>query len=261
MKKISLYLTLAFCLFALVAQAQQVKNVRIETDEEKVTILYDLIASGSVRIFNVCLHTGSAEITPKNTTGAIGKNRSTGINQKIEWYYANDGYSLNQLNNLKIEVIAIDPERPSMQTIAAPKIKKVPIYAGLGTASLTGLGLVIAGFTKHNDAISQYNIYKGNTDPNATVYTELGVTRSGLYGEANKTNKTAQLMMIGGGAVFAAAGAILINRMIWIKRIEKRRRETQQPENLQCQIEPPQLEIKTFSSGSAKIGIGFSYRF
>jgi len=261
MKNIALYFILSFSLMVNCIQAQQVKNVRIETDEEKVTILYDLIASGSVRIFNVCLRTGNPDISPKNTTGAIGKNRNTGINQKIEWYYANDGYTLNQLNNLKIEVIAIDPEKASFQVSTAPKINKVPIYAGLGTVSLTGLGLIIAGLTKHNDAINQYNIYKSNTDPNATVYTGLGVTRSGLYDDANKSNKTAQLMMYGGAAIFAAAGAILVNRMIWIKRIEKRKRETQQPENIQCQMTPPQFELKTFSSGGSKIGLGFTYRF
>lgn len=258
MKKTSILLCF-ICLFCLqILQAQTVKNVRIATDDEKVSITYDLIATGSVRIFNVCLRTGNTEITPKNTTGAIGKGRSTGINQKIEWYYANDGYSLDQLNNLKIEVVAIDPNKAAMVS-NQPTVNKVPIYAGLGGASLAGLGLLVGGFTKHSNAIEKYDVYKSNTDPNSTVYTELGVTRSELYDEANKSNKSAQLMMYGGGAVFAAAGAVLINRMIWIKRIEKQKKENQTPENLQCQIEPPRLEFKSVGLGG--VGLGFTYRF
>lgn len=260
MKKITILLSWIslFCLQIL--QGQTVKNVRIATDDEKVTITYDLIATGSVRIFNVCLRTGSTEITPKNTTGAIGKSRSTGINQKIEWYYANDGYSLDQLNNLKIEVVAIDPNKAALAS-NQPKVNKVPIYAGLGTVSLAGLGLVVGGFTKHSNAIEKYDVYKNNTDPNSTVYTELGVTRSELYTEANKTNKSAQLMLYGGGAVFAAAGAILVNRMIWIKRIEKQKQDTQTPANQQCLINPPRLEIKSLGLGQNGIGIGFAYSF
>jgi hypothetical protein len=261
MKKFSTLLILFLALLAGRIQAQQVKNVRIETDDEKVTIIYDLIASGSVRIFNVCLRTGSTEITPKNTTGAIGKNRPTGINQKIEWYYANDGYTLDQLNNLKIEVVAIDPNKAMVANNTLPKPNKIPVYAGLGTVSLTGLGLVIAGLTKHSDAIEKYDIYKSNTDPNSTVYTELGVTRSDLYNEANKTNKSAQLMMYGGAAVFAGAGAVLVNRLIWIKRIEKRREETQTPDNMQCSINPPRFEVKSLGLGQGGVGLGFAYRF
>lgn len=260
MKKITILLSFIslFCLQMI--QAQTVKNVRIATDDEKVTITYDLIATGSVRIFNVCLRTGSTEITPKNTTGAIGKSRSTGINQKIEWYYANDGYALDQLNNLKIEVVAIDPNKAAMVS-SQPTVKKIPIYAGLGTASLAGLGLVVGGFTKRSNAIEKYDLYKNNTDPNSAVYTELGVTRSELYTEANKTNKSAQLMMYGGGAVFAAAGAVLINRMMWIKRIEKQKRENPAAEKLQCQIDPPRLEFQSLGLGQGGVGLGLTYRF
>lgn len=260
MKKFTTLLIFVLVLLAAQLQAQQVKNVRIETDDEKVTIIYDLIPSGTVRIFNVCLRTSSTQITPKNTTGALGKSRATGINQKIEWYYANDGYTLDQLNNLKIEVIAIDPNKAAL-TNTMPKTNKIPIYAGLGTVSVTGLGLLVAGLTKHSDAIEKYDVYKANTDPNSAVYQELGVTRSDLYAEANKTNKSAQLMIYGGAAVFAGAGAILVNRIIWLKRIEKRRQETQVPDNTQCLINPPRLEIKSLGLGQSGVGFGLAYRF
>lgn len=259
MKKL-LFLSACFCLFILQqAIAQQVKNIRIEADDEKVVILYDLVATGAVRNYSVCLRTGNTQITPKNTTGAIGKNRATGINQKIEWYYANDGYTQEQLNNLKIEVIAVDPSNPK-GNLNLPQPKKVPIYAGLGTVSLAGLGLLVGGVVKRGDALSNYDIYKNNLSANAPIFTELGVTRDELYDDANKSYKRAQLMMYGGGAVFAAAGYILVNRVIWIQRIERQRSHTQ-PANIQCSTHRPQLELRTLSTANMSAGIGLTYRF
>jgi hypothetical protein len=260
MKKILFSLAIACFFTQNQANAQQVKNIRIEADDEKVTINYDLIATGAVRTYNVCLRSGNPAITPKNTTGAIGKNRTTGINQKIEWYYSNDGYSQEQINNLKIEVIAIDPNNPRNNGMALPKPKKVPIYAGLGTVSLAGLGLAIGGIAKRGDAQTNYDIYKNNLSPNAPIYTELGLTRDELYEEANGSNKKAQLMMIGGGVVFGAAAYILVNRIIWIKRIENRRSQAA-PTNLQCALHHrPSLQLSTVSVGNSA-GLGLSLRF
>jgi hypothetical protein len=259
--KNSLFLLTLLCLAAAGSlSAQQVKNIRIEADDEKVTIQYDLIATGTVRTYNVCLRSGNPNITPRNTTGAIGKNRSTGINQKIEWYYSNDGYSQEQINNLKIEVIAIDPNNPRNNGANIPKPKKVPIYAGLGTVSLGGLGLLIGGVAKRSDAQADYDIYKTNTSPSAPIWSELGVSRDEFYDATNSSNKKAQIMMIGGGVVFGAAAYILVNRIIWIKRIESRSSQAM-PTNLQCSMKSPLLQLRTVSVGQGGAGLGLSYQF
>jgi hypothetical protein len=258
MKK--LFLLLPFCwLFSFTySDAQATRNVRIDADEEKIIIVYDLIATGAVRTYNVCLKTDNASIKPVSTTGAIGKNRPTGINQKIEWFYTSDGYTAEQVSNLKIEIVAIDPNKP--QSISnLPKPNKIPIYAGLGTVTLAGAGLMVAGFTKRSDALESYDIYKNNTSNAAPIYSELGVTRDELYEDANKTNKKSQLMIYGGAAVFAAAGYILVNRVIWLQRIENRRSSQVRPADLQCNNFRRYFELKTTTTASA--GIGFTYHF
>lgn len=246
---------------ALSIRAQQVRNVRIDADDEKVTILYDLVASGMTRNFTVCLRTSDSSIRPKSTTGAIGKNRSTGINQKIEWFYTSDGYSDEQINNLKLEIIAIDPNNPNGGSgLPARQPKKVPIYAGLGTVAVSGLGLMVAGFVKRGEVQDNYTIYKDNISENAPIYSELGVTREEFYTETNKSHKRSQLLMYGGGAIFAAAGYILVNRVIWIKRIENQNKTKALPQDLQCQYRPS-LELNTFSTASNGSGIGFKLNF
>jgi hypothetical protein len=261
MKKLLLLLPLCWMFSAIQTHAQQVRNVRIDADDEKVTVLYDLVATGMARNFTVCLRTSNPSIRPTSTTGAVGKNRSTGINQKIEWYYLSDGYNAEQINNLKLEIIAFDPNNPNGgSSLPARQPKKVPIYAGLGTVAVSGLGLMVAGFVKRGDAQDNYTIYKDNVNENAPIYSELGVTREEFYAETNKSHKRSQLLMYGGGAIFAAAGYILVNRVIWIKRIENQKKSKAVPTDLQCQYRPS-LEMNTFSTASNGTGIGFRLNF
>ena len=128
-----------------------------------------------------------------------------------------------------------------------------------GTVTLAGAGLMVAGFTKRKDAQDNYDIYKNNVSPSAPIYTELGVTRDEFYEETNKSNKKSQLLIYGGAAVFAVAGYILVNRIIWIQRIESRKQGQPRATDFQCNNYRPFLELKTVTSTSA--GIGLTYHF
>src|SRR5690349_13825103 len=136
-----------FMLSSGLAFSQIVRNMKAEVDDEKVTLTFDLTPQGQYRTFDVCLKSFNPNITPKNTSGDLGKNKTAGINKKIFWYYANDGYTQEQISNLKMDVVAVNPLAPR-STSTGPAPKKIPIYAGLGGAATTGLGLAVAGLVK-----------------------------------------------------------------------------------------------------------------
>lgn len=260
MKKQLIFLAFLLCCTVLAhAQKNHATNIKADVDEEKVTFNFDVLPDGQYRFFNICLKSFNAAITPKSTSGDIGKNKAAGTNKKLFWYYTNDGYTQDQITNLKMDVIAINPLEPRKTT--APPPKTIPIYAGLGTVCATGLGLAITGLTKNSDANETYDIYKNNLDPNSSVYSELGVTRDELYSDANSKHKNAQILMYGGAAVFAGAGYILINRIIWINRIKKQQNTSPSTPDAQCSIPQPRFELKPVDFGQTGIGLGLTYRF
>lgn len=260
MKKQALLFALLLAgLTAAFGQKNHASNMKLaDIDDEKVTITFDLLPSGQYRTFNICLRSSNANITPKSTTGDIGQNRTAGTNKKIVWVYANDGYTQDQIANLKLNVIAINPAEPRSAGGASAK-PSVPLMAGMGTVAAAGLGLAIAGVTANKDALDQYDIYKTNLDPNSQVYTELDQTRDEVYDDANKKHKKAQILLYGGGAVFAAAGYILINRLIWAKRAKEINRQRSSAPELQCSRPQPRFEL-TPATGSG-FGVGLAYRF
>lgn len=242
------------------AMSQIVRNLKPEVDDEKVTFSFDLTPQGQYRTFDVCLKSYNPSITPKNTSGDIGKNKTAGINKKIYWYYANDGYTQEQISNLKMDVIAINPLAP--RTASGPEPKPIPIYAGLGGVATTGLGLAVAGLVKHGSAQDTYQVYKDNVNDNDPIYTELGQTREEVYTDANKQNKSAQYLIYGGGAVFIGAGIILFNRIKWMNRIKKaNQNKAAMPKADQCYFPAPRLQFKPVYSGQAGVGLGLTYTF
>ncbi len=257
-KQAFLFSLLLLC--ANLASAQIVRNVKAEVDDEKVTFTFDLTPQGQYRTFDVCLKSFNASIKPKNTTGDIGKNQTAGINKKIFWYYANDGYTEDQISNLKMDVIGINPLAPRSVS-SGPAPKPIPIYAGLGGVSTIGLGLAVTGMVKRGNALDTYNIYKENVSPNAPIYTELGQSRDEVYDDANKQNKNAQYLIFGGGAVFVAAGVILLNRIKWMNRINKMNRNKPAPSADQCSNSAPRLQFAPISNTQTSFGLGLTYSF
>lgn len=242
---------------ALSAQKNHARNLKAEIDDEKVTFTFDMLPDGQYRYFNVCLKSFNASITPKSTSGDLGKNKAAGGNKKVYWYYVNDGYTQDQITNLKMDVVAINPLEP--RNTASTNIKKAPIYAGFGGGSALGLGLLITGVTKNGDANEIYDIYKNNTSPNAQIYTELGQTREEVYEDANSKHKAAQYLTYGGGAVFAGAGAMLINRIIWMNKVKKIN-ATRTPTEATCFTEP-RFKLKPVYGGMAGVGLGLTVSF
>lgn len=256
-KQVILLALMLFC--ANWATSQIVRNLKPEVDDEKVTFTFDLTPQGQYRNFDVCLKSYNPSITPKNTTGDIGKNQIAGINKKIYWYYANDGYTQDQISNLKMDVIAINPLAP--RTASGPTIKPIPIYAGLGGVATIGLGLAVTGLVKHGNALDTYQVYKDNLNDSDAIYTELGQTREEVYDEANKQNKNAQYLIFGGGAVFIGAGIILFNRIKWMNRINKMNQGKPAANADQCSLPAPRFQLKPVYNGQASFGLGLCYTF
>ncbi len=259
MKKFSLIAILGlFLSFSLQAQRNLATNLRADVDDEKVTFTFDVVPDGSFRYVNICLKSLSNSISPETVTGHVGKNKAAGNNLKLFWYYKNDGYTADDITNLQMDVIAINPLATN-QSSAGPDIKPVPIYAGLGGLSALGGGLLIAGLGKESDAQDLYSQYEANRDPGGDFYQELGLTRDELYEEANSKHKSAQWMTWGGAAVFAGAGAILINRIVWMNRIKASANSNRPKQDLQCSIPAPRWSVEPVYHGGAA-GVGIVYR-
>lgn len=144
---------------------------------------------------------------------------------------------------------AYRPAPVSMNAAATPK--KVPIYAGLGTVTLAGAGIMAAGFVQRTDAVDNRKLFNTYSDPNDNFYLEIGQTRDELESSYKSGLKKSNLLIYGGAAVAATSIAILVNRIVWIKRIERSKASRT------GLAEPP----VPFSVTGTTMGIGLSYHF
>jgi uncharacterized protein (TIGR02145 family) len=103
-KKIVLFILFFFYFGKL--SAQEVKNIKVEQNLNKIIISYDLIASEQCKI-DVFLSTdgGNTWLGPlSKVTGHVGNNINAGSN-KIEWSVL-DEYEVFQYNNVKFQIKA-----------------------------------------------------------------------------------------------------------------------------------------------------------
>ena len=98
---------------------------------------------------------------------------------------------------------------------------KVPIYAGLGAVILGGTGLMVAGLTKRADALDSKTLFNTYTDPNDPFYIGLGLTRDEFQDSYKSDLKKSNILTFAGAGVVVVGVGILINRIIWLKRIER----------------------------------------
>lgn len=217
------YIFILLCTFLLPAgflksqpTVSAVTNVVTQVSEErdKVTITYDLARKTGIPAYNVAVKiTLDGEVVSAQAlSGDVGPNVTPGYGKRITWDVLKD---LSELyGSLQIEVTA-----KSNAPDCVP-IKTIPVYAGLGGAAAAGFALIITGLTLDNDHKPLYEIYRNNTDPTASVYSEL--SRSDHYKEANSKHKKGQLLAAGGAAVLVGGGIIMVTRLIQINKYNKK---------------------------------------
>ncbi len=234
MKKTSLTLLLLFALTTLTwtqsSDCNFAKNYqdRVILDEDKLEITYDLPPNGSHRLFDVSLKTSNDNIRPKTYISGTGQ-VIAGDNLKITWYYKQDGYQTVDISNISVVVMATDPLDPCMdaqKSVAKePSMRTgAPVTAGLGILSASGLALIVSGAVivgQNGTGSDDYKFYEENPDPTSPVWDDAGTTRDEFYNDLNSKYKTGQWLLIGGSALVATAGAILITRIIQDKKARK----------------------------------------
>lgn len=212
---------LILTIFAFVAMYNlsnaQITNVktRINDEQDKVTITYDLARDPKITFYNIKLKiTLDGElVTATGLSGDLGGQVTAGLGKKVVWDVTKD---LSEISGeLKVDVTT--DSKP--QNAPCRPINAVPAYAGLGTVAASGLGLLIGGLSLENQSGELYDIYKTNLDPESAVYAEL--SRADHYAEANKKHKTGTALSAGGGAIMVIGGAILVTRLIKIKKYNR----------------------------------------
>jgi len=201
----------------------QVSNVDWHDDIESagetvITITYDLNKLGDESFFNVSVKAkiNGRTIDVRSVSGDIGEFTKRGNKKRIKWNIAQDVDEVD--GELEIDVVAI-PASQALDARTNPDPTpsgnaSTPLLAGISSVAGLGGGLIIYGLTKESAASEDYEIYKNNTNPDSEVYSNLGISRSELYQEANKKHKGAQVLTYGGIAVIVAAGGILVSRLI-----------------------------------------------
>jgi hypothetical protein len=154
---------------------------------------------------------------------------------------------------LSAQFMAYHQSNPVANPGAAPS--KVPIYAGLGVIVLAGSGMMVAGFTNRTDALDQKELFNTYTNPADQFYTDLGVTRDEFEDSYKKDLKKSNLLIYGGAGVVALGAGILINRIIWINRIERAKANRS---GLVPDHNPIPISVTSAHRGT---GMGLAYQF
>lgn len=196
--------------------ASGVSNVKIQISEErdKATITYDLARVSQVSAYNVAVKIllDGESINAIGLSGDLGPNIAPGFGKRIIWDIVKD-VILDNPQELKVEVMGTPVAAPCMP------MKTVPVYAGLAGVAATGAGLFISGLGAESNSKEIYQVYKDNPDPNDAVFSEM--SRDDHYTEANKKHKQGTWLMIGGGAILAAGGFVMISRLAQVNRYNK----------------------------------------
>jgi hypothetical protein len=193
----------------------------MSTDENKITITYDLPPNGTHRAFQVSLKSGDPKIQPRIVQGT-GRNLLSGNNRTVEWYYVQDGYTQAEIKGMNISLIAIDPlEEMSAAVPESPlPARRVSPWLGIGGMATSGLGILGYGVIEEIKAQGDYQTYQENRNPEMSIYE--ATSRDALYDDANARHKRAQFVMIGGGAILAGTAAILIKRISDQNRMKRK---------------------------------------
>ena len=236
MKFITLTIGLLLISFGVFAQINYAENVKIKsvTDEE-ITITYDIPPNSSIANYVIKVITDDPNITPIRIAGipdaSMGEFQQAGNEIELIWLFSQDTYTRAQVENLGIDVIAYDPAAPDEINICPDR---PGLLAGLGVAGAAGIGLIVKGLSdvgnygENSDLYKNYTAIRNPEDPYfQRTADSLGIevtsagARQDLFDFLEKKNRNGSLFAIGGGVVLAAAGALLINRLIVVRNCKQ----------------------------------------
>lgn len=217
-----------------------------------VTISYDLARNSRLPFYNIKVQLslgGKVIASPAGLSGDLGGQVTAGLGKKIIWDTRQDITSLE--GELKVDVLtdsggAVDGKMP-----CAP-IKTVPVLAGLGGVGIAGLGLMVSGLGQKGESNELYDVYREKTNPDDVAYATL--SREEHYQDANSKHKSGTWLTIGGGAIIAAGGAVLISRLLKINAYNKRCQEGRG-----SALAKPRLKLETATAGGP--GVALVYKF
>ena len=245
MKKIILLVFTVFWLSDAISQRNYVRNLTIVPDEEQVIFTFDIVSDAPEQVFNICLKSYLKKISPLDTKGSIGQLQKPGLNLKIYWNYVEDGYSLNQIDVQRLDVVAINA------LALEPAPPEIGIYAGLAGVG-AGLSAGYIGADRFFKVRGDYEDYKNYAYPEDISFEE----RDDYFNTLNTRYKNAQYFMYGGAVVSAASIWVILKRR---KVLSKRRaiRKSQLLKN-QCDASPF-FEKSRFIVTENGAGIAFAF--
>jgi hypothetical protein len=242
------------CFGFIQAQNNPISNVNIRVSDERdmVTISYDLARNSRLPFYNITVNLslgGKTIASPAGLSGDLGSQVTAGLGKKIIWDTRQDITSLE--GELKIDVLTDSGTTVDGNMPCAP-IKTIPVLAGLGGVAITGLGLMVSGLGQKGESTDLYDVYSSKTNPDDAVYTTF--SRDEHYQDANSKHKNGSWLTLGGGAILAAGGAVLVSRLIKINTYNKRCTQ-----GLTGNVPEPRLQLETATSGGP--GVAVVYRF
>ncbi len=217
-----------------------------------VTISYDLARNSRLPFYDIKVQLslgGKIIANPAGLSGDLGGQVTAGLGKKIIWDTRQDITSLE--GELKVDVLTNSGATVDGKMPCAP-IKTVPVLAGLGGVGVAGLGLMVSGLGQKGESNDLYDIYRDKTNPDDAAYATL--SRDEHYQDANSKHKSGTWLTIGGGAIIAAGGAVLISRLLKINAYNKRCQE-----GTGSVMAQPRLRLETATSGGP--GVAVVYHF
>ena len=191
---------------SVIAQtAAKIENTRLEIDEGRLIITYDLLYARHNERFNVWVNISKPsgqKIDPNNITGHFGKNIAGGKGLIIVWNYDSDGIGYE--GDVEVQVMA------ELMVTSSLKIEKVL----LKSAVLPGWGLYdidktstyfLLGAAGYG-SIAAALIYNGKSDRSYTDYLNSNdiLERESLYNDYTRQVNTSRVFIITAAAIWVA---------------------------------------------------------
>lgn len=246
--KFTLLVLMVLGFLRLQAQQGVVRNqsVRISEEQDKVTILYDLISSSSASdLFGIKveIQLDGVKLDPRGLSGDLGSQVSPGLGKKIVWDVHTDIAELS--GELKIKVYE---DKPAQTTGLPCPISAGPAYRGLVSFVGTGTTSILWGVRQYNKA---YQWYTEEYQPSPDVSMDE-------FEKYEKNFRTNSKIFIGAGAGIVAVGVIT-----FISKMTKVNKYNRQCAGTGLSLQKPAVEIRPILTGSltAAPGLGISITF
>jgi hypothetical protein len=185
--------------------AAKIENTRLEIDEGRLIITYDLLYTRNNERFNVWVNISKPsgqEIGPKNITGHIGKNIAGGKGLIIVWNYDIDGIDYEgevdvQVMAELIETSSLKIEKVLLKSAVLPgwgiyDIDKKSTYFLLGAA---GYGSIAAALVYNGKSDNTYTDYLNSEDIDK---------RESLYNDYTRQINASRVFGIAAAAIWIA---------------------------------------------------------